>query len=204
MNDAIMTFRPLAHTDLPTLGRWLAAPHVRQWWHEDPAPEAVFARYGPAIDGTDPTEMFVVQLDGRPVGLIQRYRFSDNAEWLAALQPAGAEPEAVGIDYFIGEASLTGHGFGARIIEAFLDTIWDVYPQAPAVVVSVNEGNRASWRVLEKVGFERDWTGHINSDDPSDAGTSHVYRRARPVSRRSGADASDESDSVIPYGDHGV
>ena len=49
----------------------------------------------------------------------------------------------------------------------------------PNIVAAVQQGNRRSWRALEKAGFSRTWAGQLESDDPSDAGPSYVYVRAR-------------------------
>lgn len=93
--DRVITFRPLTRDDLALLGGWLAEPLVRRWWHDDASPAAVERDYGPCIDGTEPTEVFVVELDGAAVGLVQRYAiaaYPDDAAELARLVavPQGA------------------------------------------------------------------------------------------------------------------
>jgi aminoglycoside 6'-N-acetyltransferase len=40
--------------------------------------------------------------------------------------------------------------------------------------------NVASWRALEKAGFERIFAGPLESDDPSDSGPAFVYALRRP------------------------
>ncbi|HEX3907325.1 MAG TPA: acetyltransferase [Mycobacteriales bacterium] len=37
----------------------------------------------------------------------------------------------------------------------------------------------ASWRILEKAGFSRIWSGELDSPDPSDEGPQHVYVLSR-------------------------
>ena len=59
---------------------------------------------------------------------------------------------------------------------------WDRYPDCTACVVGVHQGNRRSWRALERVGFTRIWSGALASDDPSDAGPQAVYVLGRPSS----------------------
>lgn len=173
-------FRPLTRDDFGQLSRWLALPHVERWWREDPEPSAVEASYGPTVDGADPTEVFVVEREGRPIGIIQRYKLSDDANWQRVMAVA-YEGDAAGIDYLIGEEGLIGQGLGPEMIERFVEDIWARYPDVPAVVVDVQQDNRRSWRALEKAGFERIWSGVLDSDDPSDEGPSHVYMRRRPV-----------------------
>ncbi|HEX3840823.1 MAG TPA: GNAT family N-acetyltransferase [Acidimicrobiales bacterium] len=174
-------FRSVARGDFSLLATWLAAPHVQPWWQEDYDPAGIEARYGPGVDGTDPGEVFVVERHGQPIGLIQRYRLDDNPDWQESLRVTGTPSDGVGIDYLIGEASLTGAGLGPALISQFLIGTWSRYPDVPAVVVSVNQDNRRSWRALEKAGFYRVWSGEIESDDPSDAGTSFVYVLDRPA-----------------------
>jgi aminoglycoside 6'-N-acetyltransferase len=172
-------FRPLARADFGLLSRWLAEPHVHEWWREEHEPAAVESRYGPAVDGVDPTEVFVVERDGQPIGLIQRYRLADNPEWQRVLAVAPTPGDAASIDYLIGDEALIGRGLGGEIIERFVGDTWKRFPDVPAIVVSVQQENRRSWRALEKAGFQRCWSGMLDSDDPSDEGPSHVYVRYR-------------------------
>lgn len=181
MTGSPISFRPLARQDFGLLSEWLSAAHVRAWWREDHDAAAVERRYGPVVDGRDPTEIFVIERGRQPIGLIQRYRFADNPEWRAAISVAGTPDDAAGIDYFIGVKDLIGAGIGPQVIDRFVGEVWDRYPDVTAVVASVQADNRRSWRALEKIGFRRAWTGTLASEDPSDAGISHVYVRDRPA-----------------------
>ena len=141
---------------------------------------AVEARYGPVVEGDDPAEVFVVERDGEPIGMIQRYRLSEEPEWRRVLAAAPTPGDAASIDYLIGEEALLGRGLGGEIVERLVEDTWQRYPEVPAIVVSVQQENRRSWRALEKAGFERAWAGMLDSDDPSDEGPSYVYVRYRP------------------------
>jgi aminoglycoside 6'-N-acetyltransferase len=176
-----LALRTLERADLPQLGRWLEAPHVKRWWRELGDPESVAAAYGPAIDGADPTELFVAVLDGHPIGMVQRYRIADNPDYQRALEPAGTPPAAAGLDYLIGEVELTGRGLGPLLIAEASASAWQAYPEITAIVVAVQSDNRPSWRALEKAGYRRAWSGVVDSGDPSDDGPSHVYVLDRPV-----------------------
>jgi aminoglycoside 6'-N-acetyltransferase len=170
-----IAFRPLARADFALLGSWLGAPHVAPWWREDAGADAVEAAYGPAVDGTDPTEMFVVVVDGEPAGFVQRYLIADDPAWQAAL---GIERGA-GIDYLIGAPELIGSGIGPIVIDRFTVASLAHYPGADTVVAVVQQDNRRSWRALEKAGFVRTFAGAIASGHPSDEGPSFVYERRR-------------------------
>ena len=173
--------RPLTRDDFGLLSRWLAAPHVQQWWRQPSSLEAVEQEYGAAVDGKEPTDVFVVEWDGRSIGIIQRYRLSDYPKSQAVLAVTGTPAEAVSVDYLIGEPDQIGRGIGPQVIERCVADSWVKYPDVSAVVVPVQQENRRSWRALEKVGFERAWSGMLDSDDPSDDGPSYVYvlRRGR-------------------------
>lgn len=188
-----LSFRPLERADFALLVRWLAAPHVAAWWREDADPDAVEARYGPCIDGADPTELFVVEADGVPVGMIQRYRLAHEREWAASVEAALGNPgvpaaerteglslqHAAGIDYLIGVEDMTGRGLGSRMIDAFTVLTFERHPEVDQVVVAVQQQNAASWRALENAGYRRVFAGTIDSGDPSDEGPGFLYVRRR-------------------------
>ena len=178
-----MTFLPLSTDDLSLMGRWLGRPHVKAWWREASDPASVEAAYGPLIDGSDPTEGFIVTHEGRPLGFIQRYRLDDNPEWqrIISVGPGGRDVEGIGLDYLIGDETMTGRGLGRQMIARLVEDSWVRHPDISAVVVAVQQGNPASWRALEGAGFHRVWEGTLDSDDPSDDGPSYLYLRRRPV-----------------------
>lgn len=168
-------FRSLDRGDLPQLYAWLRAPHVAKWWRDVPADlDVVEAEYGPCIDGEDPTELFVVQEDGRDIGMIQRYLIADEPEWWPAFDGIVDVSNAAGIDYLIGEPSAVGKGVGTEMVRAFVADVFDWRP-VDSIVVTVQQSNPASWRILEKSGFTRVWSGELDSPDPSDEGPEHVY-----------------------------
>jgi aminoglycoside 6'-N-acetyltransferase len=199
--EAQFAFRPLERSDLDLLADWLGRPHVSPWWREPSDLAAVEAAYGPMIDGSDPTEGFIAVREGQPLAFLQRYRFDDNPEWQGVVAEALAEgadgargggggddaggggheigPSA-GIDYLIGDQTMTGRGLGRQMIAAFVDLTWRRYPDITAVIVAVDQANQASWRALAGADFLRTWAGVLNSDDPSDEGPSYLYVRRRP------------------------
>ena len=166
-----MRLRPLTRGDFPTLARWLEEPLVARWWHQDASPEALEREFGPAIDGREPADVLVAELDGRPFGLIQRYplaAYPEYLEQLSAICPVSAG--SFSIDYLIGETDLRGRGLAAAMIAAAVEGI------GGDVVVPVAAGNRASWRSLERAGFERIAEGELEPDNPADARDHVVYR----------------------------
>jgi aminoglycoside 6'-N-acetyltransferase len=176
-----IAFRAISRSDFPRVSRWLSAPHVAVWWRHPHDDAVVEAEFGPVVDGRDPTGVFIVEDDGHDVGLIQRYRLDDDPQWEQAVAVGSSPRPAVGIDYLIGEESRIGHGLGPRIIARFVDITWERFPDVVAVVVAVQQANTRSYRALEKAEFEREWSGVLQSVDPSDTGPSHVYVRLRPA-----------------------
>lgn len=149
--DRRTDLRPMTRGDLPLLARWLAASHVRRWWHTDgePTPERVAATYGPRIDGTTPTRMWVVEVNGRSIGFVQDYRIREHPEF-ALLTP---NPDAVGLDYAIGEPGWTGRGLGARVLWSWMVRAARRFPDAEEFFAAPDHRNAASLRILDKVGF---------------------------------------------------
>jgi aminoglycoside 6'-N-acetyltransferase len=186
LTDTALRYRRLARADFPLVAGWLAEPHVARWWRQAHSVDAVEAEYGGVVDGHDPTEVFIVEDDGRAIGLIQRYRLDANPDWQLVLAPAGTPADAFSLDYLIGVEDLTGRGIGPRMIAGCVAEGFELYPDLSAAVVAVQQDNRASWRALEKAGFQRAWSGQLESDDPSDAGPSHIYVLLRSDRRRDG------------------
>jgi aminoglycoside 6'-N-acetyltransferase len=165
--------------DLPLLLHWLQQPHVHDWWRGEPTDlAAVEAEYGACVAGDDPTELFIIASDGRPIGMIQRYLFIDEPEWTSVFEDIVDIVDAAGIDYLIGEIDAVGRGLGAAAVATMTAMVWDWRP-VTSIVVNVDQANPASWRVLEKSGFTRVWAGEIDSPDPSDDGPQYVYSIAR-------------------------
>lgn len=96
--------------------------------------------------------------------------------------PSGAPLDAFGIDYLIGDPHRIGRGLGPRVLTAFVADSRIRYPDCPACVDGVHQGDCPSWRALERVGFTRIWTGALVSDDPGDAGPQAVYVLECPTS----------------------
>jgi aminoglycoside 6'-N-acetyltransferase len=171
-----LAFRPLQLADLPLVARWQSLPHVARWWREPADRASITSRYSPTIDGRDPTEVFIIDFEGEPIGLIQRYLLSDNPDWADAI---GVQ-DGAGIDYFLGEQTILGKGLGARAIARFASDTFVRYPAVPLVVAVPQQDNVASWRALERAGFQRLAAKRLESDDPSDAGPAYIYGLSRP------------------------
>jgi aminoglycoside 6'-N-acetyltransferase len=170
-------FEPLRRAGFGLVASWLTEPVVARWWYHDSSVDGVERDFGPAVDGVEPTEIFLATIDGTPFGLIQRYLISSYPEYHVELNAVyDVPPMALSIDYLIGEPSRRGGGLGAAMIADFVRASWPVFPDTNAVVVAVCVGNTASWRALERAGFRRVATGDLKPDNPIDPADHYVYR----------------------------
>ncbi len=160
--QASIAFRPLGRSDFPLLQAWLSEPHVAAWWRERVDLASVDAKYGPRVDGAEPTHVFVIEQSGRPVGWIQWYLWSDYPEH--ALQLRG-EPASAGIDLAIGELASTGVGLGPIAIREFLGQIVFADASVRAVLTDPEEGNIRSLRAFKKAGFKVTNTVQLGGED---------------------------------------
>jgi aminoglycoside 6'-N-acetyltransferase len=147
------TFAPLREKDLDLVRAWLQRPHVQRWY-DDVAlaayPDDTISEYQAAIRGEDPTDLYVIMLDGRPIGALQSYRIDDHPEYAAQVALGRS---AFGIDLFIGEPELTGRGHGPALIRAFLlDVAFPRYG-VDLCVIGPTASNAAAIRAYEKAGF---------------------------------------------------
>jgi aminoglycoside 6'-N-acetyltransferase len=140
------TFHSMAAADLPTVRRWLAMPHVAEWWGD---PDEQFGLvsddlHHPAMN------QFIVAHDDRPFAYLQCY---DPLAWPQhgfGKLTAGTR----GIDQFIGETNMIGQGHGSALIRSFVDDL--LARGAPRVVTDPSPQNARAIRAYEKAGFHRD------------------------------------------------
>ena len=145
-----IAFRPLCRSDFPLLERWLNEPHVVQWWREPLDAAGLEAKYGPRLDGLQPTHMFVIEHGGRPIGWIQWYRWRD---YESHARKIGAVSNEAGIDLAIGVPDMIGRGFGPTVLNLFIEQVVFADPAVTAVVSDPEVNNVRSRRAFEKAGF---------------------------------------------------
>lgn len=150
-DDVVVGLRPMTRGDLPALLRWRQAPHVARWFAESQPVTAasIEQRYAARIDGDAPTRMWVVEANGRSVGFIQDYRIRDYPDF-AVLTP---DPDAIGLDYVIGEVAWLRRGVGLAMIRCWFAVARAGYPDATTYFAAPDHRNVASRRLLLRAGF---------------------------------------------------
>jgi aminoglycoside 6'-N-acetyltransferase len=183
VSGPLLSLRPLQRLDLPLLATWLAEPLVARWWNHDTSSEAVERDFGPSIDGTDATEMFLGCQQHRPFGFIQRYAIAAYPEYAEELSAVCVVPlGALSVDYFIGEPDARGRGLGSLMIATFVADSLAAIPDAHHVIVPVSTANHASWRALERAGFRRIAEGRLEPDNTVDSRDHFIYGFERHTS----------------------
>ena len=138
-------FRPMTADDLPLIKRWLAAPHVSEWWGD---PDQQFGLV--SGDLSEPAmDQFIVTAGERPFGYLQCYRLTD---WNIGY---GDQPDGTrGVDQFIGEPDMISCGHGSALTRQFTDGL--LAAGLPRVVTDPDPSNHRAVRAYEKAGFRRD------------------------------------------------
>lgn len=159
---SLVSFRALERSDFPLLRRWLSEPHVDAWWHERLDLAGLEKKYGPRIDGVEPTHVFIIERAKQPMGWLQWFRWSDYPDHSAQLE---AEPGAAGMDLSIGEVALIGIGLGSEAIRKFIVDVICAEPDITAMVTDPEERNGRSCRAFEKAGFVPLRTVQLRGED---------------------------------------
>jgi aminoglycoside 6'-N-acetyltransferase len=164
---ASIAIRPLTREDFAGTIAWQSMPHVSRWWTDKARTvDDMESHYGKALDGTDPTRLWVVEINDRPCGFLQDYKVGDHPEYalLTAL------PDAISVDYLIGDPNLVGKGVGTRVMWTFIrDVVAPAYPAATTYFAAPDHRNIASLRMLAKLGFTQGlWFDEPRADGGSD------------------------------------
>lgn len=147
-----LTFRSLALSDMPLMHRWFNKPHVKQFyslrtWTE----QEVIQKLAPYINGEKPVSGYVGYQDDRPIAYVQTVKISDYP-WPDQEFSEDMVQSMAGVDLFIGEQALLGHGLGGKIMKAFLDEY--IWPKFHYCVVDPDVRNLSAIKCYEKIGFK--------------------------------------------------
>jgi aminoglycoside 6'-N-acetyltransferase len=139
-------FRPMTGADLALVRRWLAEPHVMQWWG-DTYEQFELVSGDLEVEAMD---QFIITTNDRAFGYLQCY---DPDAWPG--NGLGTHPRGTrGLDQFIGEPDMVDQGHGSAFIRAFIDRL--LASGAPRVITDPDPANARAIRAYEKAGFRRD------------------------------------------------
>jgi aminoglycoside 6'-N-acetyltransferase len=137
--------RPMAADDLPLVRRWLAEPHVREWWGD---PDEQFGLV--SGDMSEPAmDQYIVATAAKPFAYLQCYRLTD---WNICFGPQPDDTR--GVDQMIGEPDMIERGHGSAFIRQFVDEL--LVRGTPRVVTDPDPDNTRAIRAYEKAGFAKD------------------------------------------------
>jgi aminoglycoside 6'-N-acetyltransferase len=139
-------FRPMTEDDLPLVRRWLAMPHVTEWWGKTEEQYALVSE-----DLSSPSmDQFVVMSDDRPFAYLQCYDPTAWPENGLGDHPAGTR----GIDQFIGEPDMLDRGHGSAFIRLFIDNLLSA--GTPRALTDPDPANERAIRAYENAGFRKE------------------------------------------------
>lgn len=131
--------RALTEGDRFRLRRWLAEPHVIQWWGSRAAAEAAVA-----MAARSPTALArIIAHDGEAIGYTHALDLVDRR----------LPPGTWQADVFIGAALLHGQGLGADALMALRDEMFAT-TMAGGLAVRVSIRNERAVRAIERAGFK--------------------------------------------------
>ena len=156
--DGDLTIRLLRNdpADIEMLTAWRAKPHVHAWWHPDRPPpsfDEIAATYGPRTHASSTTTPCLIELDDRPVGYIQFYRWAAFADEADAMNIEYDE-DTFGLDVMIGETELMDRGIGSRAVDLLCRHLEGDYA-ASRIALTTDIENLRAQRAYEKAGFEK-------------------------------------------------
>lgn len=151
-------FKPLSKTDFILIVKWLNQPHVQSWWptQHKVTIEDVELKYEPRINGIEKVDCYIAYADQMPFGFVQIYDarlFAREGYNLNQIEEVSPINHLAAIDFFVGEPSYVGKGYGAVMIKRFVEQI--VSPHYDACLADPDAKNVASIKSLEKAGFKK-------------------------------------------------
>ena len=143
MAAPVYPFRRMTAADLPLVRGWLAMPEVVEWWGD---PDEQFELVREDLESVA-MDQFIIALDDRPFAYLQCY---DPRAWPE--NGLGSHPSGTrGIDQFIGDLNMIGHGHGSAFIRQFTDGL--LTAGTPRVLTDPDPANARAIRAYERAGF---------------------------------------------------
>jgi aminoglycoside 6'-N-acetyltransferase len=152
---SIRHLRDDAHDPVLML-RWLAAPHVAEWWNPEHVALDLASVKGDFPSETlpeDPTTNCIIELGGRPIGFVQFHPWDAYADEMREMD-FELPPGYWGLDIFIGELDQIDRGIGTRTVSLLRRYLLEERG-ATGVALVVARDNLRAQRAYEKAGLIR-------------------------------------------------
>lgn len=149
VNDYL--FKPLEESDIDLLFEWQSRPHVAWWWQEGCSRTEFESKYKQYI-ASDHVFPFLIYKDSKPIGYIQYYRVDKVSD--EKIRRLFAKPSnVVGIDLFIGEPQYIAAGHGTKIMNLFINKIFQSLTDVEIIIVDPRPENTLAVNCFTKIGF---------------------------------------------------
>lgn len=144
-----LSLRPISRDDIPLMVEWQSRPEIHEWYGGGPRDAEHFERR--YFDSDEPVNRCIVLLEGRPIGYLQYYRYTDEWKPMIGLRP---DEQAWGIDLYIGEPDLHGRGIGSRLLAALAQWLASEHG-AERVVIDPRVENTRAIAAYGRAGFRK-------------------------------------------------
>jgi len=173
-----VTLRALAAADKDRLLEWRNQPEIARWMYNDHDIVAdEHERWFWAALADDTRRYWIIQMDGRPVGLANLYDLAPRQR-------------KTGWAYYLADPAVRGKGVGAYVEFWVIDHVFRDLGLAK-LWCEVLVDNEAVWKLHESFGFQREalFRQHVwRRGEPLDVVglglLADDWKRARPVSRQ--------------------
>lgn len=155
----MISFRPLADSDLMMLHEWLHRPHVSKWWGDPGTFAEVKHDYLPYTTDEATTRGYIALLENEPIGFIQSYVVMGSGEGWWEQE---TDPGARGIDQFLSNPEQMGRGLGSAMVHAFVEQLFQD-PTVTKVQTDPAPENERAIRCYRRAGFVP--TGEVITPD---------------------------------------
>ena len=135
---------------------WRNLPHVRRRWDPDHPPltrESAIEEYRPDTQLDSVSVACIIELQDRPIGFIQFYRWASYPE---GAREVGIpfDDQTYSLDVFIGVPELIGQGRGTKVVRLLSDYLINELGGS-SVALTTDLDNHAAIKCYENAGFER-------------------------------------------------
>ncbi|MDD9370464.1 MAG: GNAT family N-acetyltransferase [Acidimicrobiales bacterium] len=129
--------------------RWMAAPHVAEFWQQDWPLADWSAALARQLAGAH-SRPWLLALDGEPVAYVEVYRAARDV----IAREVAVDPHDLGIHIAIGDPDRTGQGRGPRVLRAVVDGLFAADPRCARVLGDPDVAHQVARRAFAAAGFD--------------------------------------------------